>query len=398
MSLVDSVAPARVSNLAVASATLDSVVLRWTAPADDGPSGRAESYDLRYAADAIDAANWDAATPVPSVPGPRSPGSAEEFTVTGLPRATLRHFALRARDPSGNWSEPSNDVAAGVAATTQLTFSTFHSLGVGSRSGRPTGREFFNADWDAVGWSEIYVIGAGGGAVTVLTETEIYFGDGSWSPGGDRIACCGVVGPQYRQGLYIQDASPGSLPRLVLAAGSTQQIASAAWSPDGRTLAYALTTSQSPWINAIFLVRPDGGANEALVVHASMNYWPSWAPDGHAIVFASNRTGVAQLWEVAADGGEPTQLTFDAEHEAVEPAWSPDGKAIAFARAAVGNLEDHDLWVMRVDGGQLRQLTFGGANDRDPAWSPAGDKIAFSSNASGEYNLWVLEVPAPARD
>ncbi len=39
-------------------------------------------------------------------------------------------------------------------------------------------------------------------------------------------------------------------------------------------------------------------------------YGSSFAPDGDRVAFITNITGVPQVWQVAASGGWPNQLTF----------------------------------------------------------------------------------------
>lgn len=92
-----------------------SVVLEWTAPGDDGRTGRAHAYVIRYSTQPITAANFDRATAVPGVPRPAPPGSRESFTVDGLAPETPYYFALRTLDEAGNASVLSN-LAAIVAS------------------------------------------------------------------------------------------------------------------------------------------------------------------------------------------------------------------------------------------------------------------------------------------
>jgi hypothetical protein len=85
-----------------------SLGLCWTAPGDDGWSGRAEAYDLRYSTSPITEASFTNATPVAGVPPPGRGGSEECVTVEGLASEPIYYFALRARDEAGNWSPLSN--------------------------------------------------------------------------------------------------------------------------------------------------------------------------------------------------------------------------------------------------------------------------------------------------
>src|SRR6185369_4794339 len=80
----DTTAPAAVANLAVSSTATSSATLTWTAPGDDGNSGTATSYDVRYSTSLITTANWASATQASGEPAPLVAGSAQSFTVNGL--------------------------------------------------------------------------------------------------------------------------------------------------------------------------------------------------------------------------------------------------------------------------------------------------------------------------
>jgi hypothetical protein len=82
------------------------VTLRWTAPGDDGPNGKAVSYDLRYSRNPIADGSFAEATPVPGEPTPQEAGAVETMEVN-LARGRY-YFALRTKDESGNQSGISN--------------------------------------------------------------------------------------------------------------------------------------------------------------------------------------------------------------------------------------------------------------------------------------------------
>ncbi|HKQ59486.1 MAG TPA: FlgD immunoglobulin-like domain containing protein [Candidatus Eisenbacteria bacterium] len=85
-----------------------STTLRWTAPGDDGATGRATAYDLRRSTSPITAANFGAATIVTGLPAPATAGTTETFTVNGLAPNTSYYFAMKTRDDANNWSTISN--------------------------------------------------------------------------------------------------------------------------------------------------------------------------------------------------------------------------------------------------------------------------------------------------
>lgn len=87
-----------------------SVTLAWTAPGDDGLSGVAHQYDLRWSSAPITSANFLQANPITSVPLPALAGTTQRVTVSGLPDSPALYFAVRTSDERGNWSAISNVV------------------------------------------------------------------------------------------------------------------------------------------------------------------------------------------------------------------------------------------------------------------------------------------------
>ena len=119
----DATPPAAITNLWAQSGLNDGEIdLTWTAPGDDGATGTAASYDLRYADSPITESNWNLATAVLGLPLPQSAGSSEQCTVTGLTPAATYYFAIKASDEVPNESDLSNvPSAAAAGGTSDLT-------------------------------------------------------------------------------------------------------------------------------------------------------------------------------------------------------------------------------------------------------------------------------------
>jgi TolB protein len=103
--------------------------------------------------------------------------------------------------------------------------------------------------------------------------------------------------------------------------------------------------------------------------------YPAEGPNGGGIVFQSNRTGSWQLYTIKSDGSDLRQLT-NVEYGAVGAAWSPDGRQIAFSGNPGGNAE---IFVMMSDGSNIRRLTNDPADDSHPHWTTSG-RIVFTSS------------------
>jgi hypothetical protein len=107
----DGTPPAAVTDLTAVEATTDSIKLNWTAPADNGTdpsSGHASSYDIRYSTSTINLGNWGGAIQCTGEPVPASPGSTQEFNITGLAPATQYFIVIRTLDEMPNTSPLSN--------------------------------------------------------------------------------------------------------------------------------------------------------------------------------------------------------------------------------------------------------------------------------------------------
>jgi len=110
------------------------------------------------------------------------------------------------------------------------------------------------------------------------------------------------------------------------------------------------------------------------------------SPDGRTIVVAlttddfGRAKRASHIWLMDVDGSNLRQFTFGDEKES-SPVFSRDGKWIAFVRDVGG---DGQLFVMPLAGGEARQVTHVSTGVGDPLWSPDGKSIAFSSDVYPE--------------
>jgi TolB protein len=106
--------------------------------------------------------------------------------------------------------------------------------------------------------------------------------------------------------------------------------------------------------------------------------------DNTRIVFSAYHLGDWDLYTVRPDGSDLRQLTRGADRE-MHPDWSPDGRQIAYTVSPSDDLRIRRIYVMNADGTNPSRLT----TTEDglaqwPAWSPDGSQIAFSSSVGVE--------------
>ena len=198
------------------------------------------------------------------------------------------------------------------------------------------------------------------------------------------------------------------------------------WSPHGHRIAYwALPTDSGQ--RDIWTLPAEGGTPRPVTDDAAVDWNPIWSPDGNYLYFSSDRGGSMNLWRVRIEEttgetlGEPEPMTAGATASRQHLSVSADGRRIApsmgtstiCARRTVAPHTSPDgewsrfrsvepqenLYVIRVDGTDLRQITNDIHRNRRPRWSPDGDLIAFYSDRSGSYEIWTIRPDgrAPTR-
>src|SRR5205823_5636651 len=130
----------------------------------------------------------------------------------------------------------------------------------------------------------------------------------------------------------------------------------------------------------------DGSNAVQLTVNAGDNYTPATSPDGHFIVFASNRTGSLNIWRMdARDGSDPTQLTFSDGNS--YPSVSSDGRWVFYDNQSSTKTT---LWKVPMDGGHAVQIT--DKSSRMPVVSSDGQFIACRYSEPGSGGIAILTI------
>lgn len=140
----------------------------------------------------------------------------------------------------------------------------------------------------------------------------------------------------------------------------------------------------------LYVMSADGARTWRLTTDPGADVFPSWAPDGGKIAFASDRAGPYGLYvlDLATDTATAIATSLGA---ATSPAFSPDGASIAFEGRAT-QADPHEVYVVPASGGPAVNLTSHPARDAGPVWAPGGDRIYFVSDRSGRFEVWSMRA------
>ena len=301
----------------------------------------------------------------------------------------------------------------------------------------------FTGEYD--GNADVYVMNAEGGNITRLTFHPGFDAVVGWHPTQNKVLfsarrSTGTGIPTTR--LYTIGLEGGHAMPLVLA-----EAAHGSYSPRGDRIVFNKTAREDrTWkryrggrAQELYLYDLEENKEQQLTHFEGTDRLPMWV--GDKVYFASDRDGHLNVFSVETGSGEtqPRQLTshdrYDARrvnagpnkvvYEHAGDIWYYDtrngqnekidiqvGPDAPEARPRLVNVKDHitglgisphgeralveargEIFTVPRQHGPIHNLTqSSGAHDKDPAWSPDGRKVAYLSDASGEYEIHIIDA------
>jgi len=225
----------------------------------------------------------------------------------------------------------------------------------------------------------------------------------------------------FETDLWIADSANGERRLLTVAANSS---GAAAWSPDGRWIAFLSDRSgmlpKSPAGKRQLWVMPSTGgeAQQVAMFDDGVSSF-EWAPDSRRLAIVTNRAdddtlkdrrdsfgdyrvvrgdyAMAQLWLVglplrdaagrAIDSAAPRPLTAGRSFSVTNFSFSPNGLKIAFASQRdpdIVSAASSQIQVVDIATGTVALVAGEGGPNTNPFWSPDGSRIAFETAAGSK--------------
>ncbi len=232
-------------------------------------------------------------------------------------------------------------------------------------------------------------------------------GEAYFSPDGQAIIFQAVPIGEKQYQIYTMDLQTG-VPRLV----STGKGACTCgfFRPDGQKILFASSHETpsdfvreeeissgykwdlTPYMN-LYEANPDGSCLKALTSGPAYHAECAFSADGKNIVYASNVSGSMQLYICDADGENTRILTNGENCYHGGPFFSPNGEWIVF-RADRQEKDLLQIFLIRSDGSEERQLTDNTHVNWAPYWHPNGRVIAYTTSKHGHfaYQIYLMEI------
>jgi eukaryotic-like serine/threonine-protein kinase len=207
--------------------------------------------------------------------------------------------------------------------------------------------------------------------------------DPTWSPDGHSLAYLNLAAEGFG-GVWTSSITGENARQAVPPPYACGMDTQPRFSPDGRQIAFASRCTDGGPYGDLMVANLASGKSRVLTRNFfAMRLSPAWSADGRSIYYASGRGGTVNIWEIAATGGEPEQITAG-EGDDADLDVSKDGEEIVFGtlRKKVG-IAQLDLQAEPGEPSVKILTTDPARNELGPVYSPDGKHLAFFTNFKG---------------
>jgi len=245
----------------------------------------------------------------------------------------------------------------------------------------PQGRIVYTCQiFGSLSRSQICIINADGGGFQQLTSDDTrqhYYP--SLSPDGKSIVYAAFRDGKFFE-IYEMNLASGAAFQLTNKLGG---LGSPEISPSGEAIIFSRF---APNINKNFIWWMTRRGEDADKISRFAGWEPTWSPDGKYILFVSDEEGAPRLYTSRFNGDELHR--FGALNGVSgRPDWSPDGKWVVVSAGNPGK-----IYLMDADGANARVISPAGSDSREPSFSPDGEWVAFRLSFDNPGDPDVCEI------